>query len=873
MNKSKSYRTLAIAALIFLVFSSSAEPVSTKTEDLLGALIKVADWLVANQNSDGTFNLKMNHLDPEYQDAFILGCAAIILLDTYQITGNARYLEAANLTLTLLSNWQDTDGDWSSHSRYISGGVYYPVVAFAKYQLYTNNNTFMDNIQKAAESLIRLKEKISPQSYVFEIGEGAYTLLLTWKVTNSSEYKEAADRLVSQLESKYFDYKAGAWNTRVDGKGPQGMWDAVLPALPLLVHEYPKLRRLANRSFYWAFRNLRSFEAGAYITCSPKGEVSLSDDIYRDTESVYSHFTAEFLVLASILGKEAGETANWLISMQAPDGGFYFRKSPDGSIDRREFVWDSFWAFFGLYTYLQRKLSRELESMISELSSEIRDAEKKGANVSLPKNLLEIANRKLSSEELFSALSYIQKANKTLQASLEAFERINEVQALIVSIEGCGVNVTEAKHELSLALEAYSVGDFENSTKFAAEAEKLANLSIVRTKSEVERILKEVESFLEDAISAGANITKAEVLLKDAKRAYSEGNYTKALELAESANESALEAISSAKSRKKEIFIGAIAATAVLSISVTAIIIWRRHTSKVYEREMKDFMEKYENILDKIIVLPPPLVKKEIVREEIKARIQHNKMGLFIIGSAIAALAVSELLFAIGNATFGILVALGSVTILYPSISISRVGSAVGQVVDIICLLLMYILFISAMPWFFFRQPLLLPAVYLVLIALCVWYIRDSDLHIKEVGLRMDSPSNIVISGFLGVISGFIEFLILLPPPAIPSFSLSYFLKTLFYMTFFVGLGEELLFRGLLLTSLERIFDPYPALLIDSLIFAILHFTWRSVPEIIFVFLAGLLLGFIFQKTRSLSAPIVLHAINNTFLIAVFPFL
>ena len=92
-------------------------------------------------------------------------------------------------------------------------------------------------------------------------------------------------------------------------------------------------------------------------------------------------------------------------------------------------------------------------------------------------------------------------------------------------------------------------------------------------------------------------------------------------------------------------------------------------------------------------------------------------------------------------------------------------------------------------------------------------------------------------------------------------------------MLLFVGLGEELLFRGLIQLDLERIFGWKWGLVGASILFAVMHLTWRSLPELGFVFLASLVLGYIYWKTKSLLAPIVLHGVNNTMLVAIMPYL
>jgi len=118
-----------------------------------------------------------------------------------------------------------------------------------------------------------------------------------------------------------------------------------------------------------------------------------------------------------------------------------------------------------------------------------------------------------------------------------------------------------------------------------------------------------------------------------------------------------------------------------------------------------------------------------------------------------------------------------------------------------------------------------------------------------------------------------VEYFILRPAPAFPSFEVKYLFRDMVYMLFFVGIAEELLFRGLIQQDLMRAFGWKWALLGASALFAIMHLTWRSIPELGFVFLAGLILGGLYLKTKSLVAPIVAHGINNVILVSILPYI
>jgi membrane protease YdiL (CAAX protease family) len=72
------------------------------------------------------------------------------------------------------------------------------------------------------------------------------------------------------------------------------------------------------------------------------------------------------------------------------------------------------------------------------------------------------------------------------------------------------------------------------------------------------------------------------------------------------------------------------------------------------------------------------------------------------------------------------------------------------------------------------------------------------------------------------------------------------------------GLGEELLFRGLLLGALVSVIGPVPALIVSSVAFGLAHpltFTY-----IVFAGVTGLYLGALYLFSGSLLVPVAAHA-------------
>jgi len=247
---------------------------------------------------------------------------------------------------------------------------------------------------------------------------------------------------------------------------------------------------------------------------------------------------------------------------------------------------------------------------------------------------------------------------------------------------------------------------------------------------------------------------------------------------------------------------------------------------------------------------------------------------LFIV-AILAGITTSEWLFAYKDVAYGITLALLVAIAIYIVVSVTRIKQPFADCAETLALVPIYILFTSSLPWFFLDQQFLLPAVYLVILALCFWHIYDRKLSLAEVGLRRSGNilKYILLSLCIAIPLGVAEYFIIRPAPASPAFQFSYLLRDLAYMVIFVGIGEELLFRGLIQRELTKTFGWKWGLISASLLFMVMHLSWRSMPELGFTFLGGLLLGYIYYRTKSLIAPIVIHGVGNVVLVSVMPYL
>lgn len=122
----------------------------------------------------------------------------------------------------------------------------------------------------------------------------------------------------------------------------------------------------------------------------------------------------------------------------------------------------------------------------------------------------------------------------------------------------------------------------------------------------------------------------------------------------------------------------------------------------------------------------------------------------------------------------------------------------------------------------------------------------------------------VIIITTLALIVGIERISDILPmPSSVQKFFEDIFTKDVFSIVSVViaaPIMEELLCRGIVLGGLLKNYPPYKAILISALFFALIHLNpWQALPA----FFAGLFLGWVFYKTKSVIPGMIIHGINN----------
>jgi membrane protease YdiL (CAAX protease family) len=78
--------------------------------------------------------------------------------------------------------------------------------------------------------------------------------------------------------------------------------------------------------------------------------------------------------------------------------------------------------------------------------------------------------------------------------------------------------------------------------------------------------------------------------------------------------------------------------------------------------------------------------------------------------------------------------------------------------------------------------------------------------------------------------------------------------------------AEELFFRGFLYQAFRNSFGVLPGAILSALIFGAIHLEFFKLVQLAIL---GVVLALLFEKTKSLWPPIMLHAVNNALAFAV----
>ncbi|WP_416198175.1 MAG: CPBP family intramembrane metalloprotease [Sporanaerobacter sp.] len=163
---------------------------------------------------------------------------------------------------------------------------------------------------------------------------------------------------------------------------------------------------------------------------------------------------------------------------------------------------------------------------------------------------------------------------------------------------------------------------------------------------------------------------------------------------------------------------------------------------------------------------------------------------------------------------------------------------------------------------------------YLIILLPTITYLKARGYSLKKV-LKLNKISAkevalifliVIFSYPVGVFLNYLMILLLSnftelkpTPIPIPKSTWEYFLGLL-VISLSPGICEEVLFRGMVMSSYEKL-GKKKAIIISAILFGIFHFNLQNLVGPIFL---GIIFGFIAYKTNSLFSTMIAHGVNNS---------
>ncbi|QLH74212.1 MAG: CPBP family intramembrane metalloprotease [Methanomassiliicoccales archaeon] len=129
----------------------------------------------------------------------------------------------------------------------------------------------------------------------------------------------------------------------------------------------------------------------------------------------------------------------------------------------------------------------------------------------------------------------------------------------------------------------------------------------------------------------------------------------------------------------------------------------------------------------------------------------------------------------------------------------------------------------------------------------------------------------IPLATLIALFMAFFEYAVLRPDALVPDMSLASITALLVVMVFFVGFGEELVFRTILQTRAQERMGAVGAVVFSALMFSVMHSGYGSLLYLAYVFIVGLVLGVSYLRTRNLIFIALIHGLINFFLFSFLP--
>jgi hypothetical protein len=353
------------------------------------AIVRNADFFLSLQDDRGFIDILADEYYGVPGDASLIGHAMSVRTYAWVLTGDDKYLDSARASARLLADRQDPRGGWHHDAGYSLDAAQCVMEGFCTYERLSGDPTFRDNFVRAADRMI--EGTVEPDGTplignLSECGEYAHFAFMAWKQTGLERYLIGGHAILKNILDN-FDAAEGYWNTAVapemgrvasvlqpclnpllraavarsnmkgktiaqisehmlplvmKGRGPQyslGMMaaESLLDTLDGSL-ELPALRQQTARAIDWVEQHCGGPVPGSLVESKkvPKGEEVYPLGAINDTVNASLWPAAAYLLALDAMNDlptyraRAQTVAEWILSMQDEDGGFFTHEDAAG---------------------------------------------------------------------------------------------------------------------------------------------------------------------------------------------------------------------------------------------------------------------------------------------------------------------------------------------------------------------------------------------------------------------------------------------------------------------------------------------------------------------------------------------------------------
>lgn len=250
------------------------------------------------------------------------------------------------------------------------------------------------------------------------------------------------------------------------------------------------------------------------------------------------------------------------------------------------------------------------------------------------------------------------------------------------------------------------------------------------------------------------------------------------------------------------------------------------------------------------------------------------KKDIFKIFIPIIGVMVAEFLMFFGKdfIFYGLLLHMFNLIAIITIIIFSSIELEKKNVLQSITLIILLRIANLSMPKLFTIDILQYPMMYGVMFIPIYYVIKNQHISSKELGIDFRNfHIYLPVAIIIGTLMAIIEYKILDPTSLIKDIKISNVILITIVMSLFVGLVEEIIFRSIFQTRIEKMFGasifgtkgPSYGTITTGFTFGIMHASYGIMAEIAFAIIFGIILGYIFQKTKSLPFVASIHGVAD----------